>query len=209
MNRSASTVRIRPRACRPRVAPPAAGPLVAALACVAIVAAQERPPTILVPPASPNAAPGVTYADITGTSGIAGFRHVSGTPTKDYIIEVTGSGVALVDYDSDGLLDIYLVNGSTLDHVRQGRPAPRAALYRNAGGRTFTDVTGETGVANERWGQGVCAGDYDNDGHQDIYVTNFGRSRLYRNVEGRRFEDVAERSGAAVDSWTTGCAFGD
>ena len=116
-------------------------------------------------------------------------------PTKDYIIEVTGSGVALVDYDNDGLLDIYLVNGSTLDLVRQGRPAPRAALFRNAGGRTFTDVTGEAGVANERWGQGVCAGDYDNDGFQDVYVTNFGRSRLYRNLEGRRFEDVAERAG--------------
>jgi hypothetical protein len=188
---------------------PVARPLAAALACVAAMAAQERPPTILVPPASPNAAPGVTYADITRGSGIAGFRHVSGSPTKDYIIEVTGSGAALIDYDNDGLLDIYLVNGSTLDLVRQGHPAPRAALYRNTGGRTFTDVTGEAGVANERWGQGVCAGDYDNDGFQDLYVTNFGRSRLYRNLEGRRFEDVAERAGVAVDSWTTGCAFGD
>jgi enediyne biosynthesis protein E4 len=180
------------------------------LASVAVMtAAQALPPTVQVPPASPNAAPGVTYRDVTGASGIGGFRHVSGTPAKDYIIEVTGSGVALVDADNDGRLDIYLVNGSTLDIVRQGAAAPGAGLFRNNGDRTFTDITGKAGVANERWGQGVCAGDIDNDGFEDLYVANFGRNRLYHNTGGGRFEDVAERAGVAVDSWTTGCAFGD
>ncbi len=182
--------------------------LVAALACVTTLAAQSTPPTAHVPPASPNATPGVTYKDATATSGIGSFRHVSGTPAKDYIIEVTGSGVALVDVDNDGRLDIYLVNGSTLDLVRQGAAAPRAALFRNNGNRTFTDITADAGVGNERWGQGVCVGDIDNDGFEDLYVTNFGRNRLYRNTGGR-FEDVAEKAGVAVDSWTTGCAFGD
>ena len=136
--------------------------------------------------------PGVTYKDITATSGIGSFRHVSGSPAKDYIIEVTGSGVALVDVDNDGRLDIYLVNGSTLELVRKGAAAPRAALFRNNGNRTFTDITADAGVANERWGQGVCVGDVDNDGFADIYVTNFGRNRLYRNsgrpLRGRRGE---------------------
>jgi enediyne biosynthesis protein E4 len=178
------------------------------LASATTLAAQSRPPTAQVPPASPNAAAGVTYKDITATSGIGSFRHVSGSPAKDYIIEVTGSGVALVDVDNDGRLDIYLVNGSTLDLVRKGASAPGAALFRNNGNRTFTDITADAGVANERWGQGVCVGDVDNDGLEDIYVTNFGRNRLYRN-RGGRFDDVAEKAGVAVDSWTTGCAFGD
>ena len=103
---------------------------------------------------------------------------MSGSPTKDYIIEVTGSGVALVDYDNDGLLDIYLVNGSTLDLVRQGRPAPRGSAARNAGGRTSPMSPARLAWQTSEWGQGVCTGDYDNDGFQDVYVTNFGRSRL-------------------------------
>jgi enediyne biosynthesis protein E4 len=180
-----------------------------AIASAAATAAQRLPPTAQVPPASANAAAGVTYRDVTSASGIAGFRHVSGSPAKDYIIEVTGSGVALFDADQDGRLDIYLANGSTLDLVRQGAAAPRAALFRNSGNRTFSDVTAEAGVANERWGQGVCVGDVDNDGFEDLYVTNFGTNRLYRNVGGRRFDDVAGKAGVAVDSWTTGCAFGD
>ncbi len=179
-----------------------------ALASATAIVAQTSPPTVHVPPASSNAAAGVTYADATAASGIAGFRHVSGSAAKDYIIEATGSGVALFDADNDGRLDIYLVNGSTLDLVRRGAAAPRAALFRNNGNRTFTDITVDAGVANERWGQGICVGDVDNDGSEDVYVTNFGRNRLYRNAGGR-FDDVAEKAGVAVDSWTTGCAFGD
>jgi hypothetical protein len=117
--------------------------------------------------------------------------------------------VALWDFDNDGLLDIYLVNGSTLDRVQRGLAAPPAALYRNNGDGTFTDVTSQRGIANERWGQGVCSGDFDNDGFEDLYVTNFGKNRLYHNEKGRTFTDVAEAAHVAVDSWSTGCAFGD
>jgi hypothetical protein len=184
-----------------------------AITCTGLAAlvagAQELPPTKRLPPASANAAPGVTYRDITTTAGLSQFRHVSGTPEKNYLIETTGSGVALWDFDNDGLLDIYLVNGSTLDRVQRGEPAPAAALYRNNGDGTFTDVTNQRGIANERWGQGVCAGDFDNDGFEDLYVTNFGKNRLYHNDAGRKFTDVADTAHVAVDSWSTGCAFGD
>ncbi len=159
------------------------------------------------PPARPPAA-GISYADITASAGLSGFRHVSGDPAKNYIIEATGSGVAMFDYDNDGLADIYLLNASTLDLLKAGRPAPRAALFRNTGRGLFQDVTAEAGLANERWGQGVCAGDIDNDGDEDLYVTNVGVNRLYRN-DGGRFTDIAVPSGVAVDSWSTGCAFGD
>ncbi len=183
-------------------------PAVLLLCAAAVAAGQALPPTRQIPPASPHAAPGVSYADLTETAGLAGFRHVSGDRAKNYIVEATGSGVATFDYDDDGLADIYLLNGSTLDLVRSGRPAPRAAFYRNTGGGVFRDVTAETGLANERWGQGVCVGDIDNDGDEDIYVTNFGVNRLYRN-DGGKFTDIAASAGVAVDSWSTGCAFGD
>jgi enediyne biosynthesis protein E4 len=175
---------------------------------VVALAAQALPPTRQIPPASPHAAPGVSFADITARAGLAGFQQVSGDPAKNYIVEVTGSGVATFDYDNDGFADIYLLNGSSLDRVRSDRPAPPAALYRNGGDGTFRDVTAETGVANERWGQGVCVGDLDNDGDEDIYVTNFGLNRLYRN-DGGKFADIAGAAGVAVDGWSTGCAFGD
>jgi hypothetical protein len=171
------------------------------------LARQAGPPAHRIPPASPHAAGNVRFADVTLESGLAGFRHVSGGAGKDYIIETTGSGVALWDFDGDSRLDIYLVNGSTLE-PRAGGP-PRAALFRNNGDRTFRDVTTSAGVANERWGQGVCVGDVDNDGASDLYVTNFGPNRLFRNLGDGRFADVAVRSGVAVESWSTGCAFGD
>jgi hypothetical protein len=171
------------------------------------LARQAGPPAHRIPPASPHAAGNVRFTDVTLESGLAGFRHVSGGAGKDYIIETTGSGVALWDFDGDSLVDIYLVNGSTLA-PRPGGP-PRAALFRNNGDRTFRDVTTSAGVANERWGQGVCVGDVDNDGASDLYVTNFGPNRLFRNLGDGRFADVAIRSGVAVESWSTGCAFGD
>ena len=147
--------------------------------------------------------------DVTRAAGLASFRHVSGGPAKDYIFEATGSGAALVDYDGDGWLDAYLVNGSTFAALRGAEPAPSAALFRNNRDGTFTDVTTAAAVGNGRWGQGVCAGDFDNDGRPDLYVTNFGRNRLFRNTGQGSFEDVAERAGVGVDGWSTGCAFGD
>ena len=121
-------------------------------------AERPSPPTLAVPPASALAAPGVGYSDVTAAAGLASFRHVSGGAAKDYILEVTGSGAALFDYDDDGWLDAYLVNGATFKALRGEEDAPSAALFRNNRDGTFTDVTAAAGVANRRWGQGVCVG---------------------------------------------------
>ncbi len=181
-------------------------------AAIAVTAASRQAPpvpTIAAPAALADAAANVRFVDATEASGLAAFQHRSGTPAKRYVFETTGSGVALWDFDGDGRLDVYLVNGSTLDAWQQQRAAPRAALFRNLGGGRFEDVTAATGTGNERWGQGVCAGDVDNDGFEDLYVTNIGVNRLYINQRGARFEDRAGLAGVAIDSWSTGCAFGD
>jgi hypothetical protein len=172
-------------------------------------APRAAPPTVVVPAPSPLAAPGVVFTDVTHAAGLGAFRQVSGGAAKDYILEVTGSGTALFDYDNDGWLDAYLVNGSTFKALRGEEEAPSAALFRNNGDGTFTDVTAAAGVANRRWGQGVCVGDFDNDGRADLYVTNYGPNRLYRNGGQGTFSDVAPRAGVTLGGWSTGCAFGD
>jgi len=171
--------------------------------------AERTPPPTLVAPASPDAVVGVTFTDATRGSGLDAFHHVSGGPAKDYIVEATGSGVALFDYDGDGRLDVYLVNGSTWAAEAGREKAPSAALFHNEGGGRFKDVTAVAGVANGRWGQGVCVGDFDNDGWEDLYVTNYGRSRLFHNNRDGTFTDVAEAAHVAVEGWSTGCAMGD
>ena len=113
------------------------------------------------------------FEDVTNKSGLNKFHHRSGTTDKSTIIEVPGSGVALLDYDNDGWLDIYLLNGSTIPALKGQEPAPKAMLLHNNHDGTFTDVTAKAGVANERWGFGVAVGDYDNDGWPDIYVANY------------------------------------
>ncbi len=151
----------------------------------------------------------VIFEDITHRAGVDKFHHGSGTPEKSTIIEVPGSGVALLDYDNDGWLDIYLLNGSTLAALKGKEPPPRAMLLHNNHDGTFTDVTDKAGVANERWGFGVAVGDYDNDGWPDIYVANFGKSRLYHNNHNGTFTDVAEKAGVALDGWYAGPSWGD
>jgi hypothetical protein len=151
----------------------------------------------------------VVFADITRESGLDKFRHRSGTSEKKTILETPGSGVALLDYDNDGWLDIYLVNGSTFPALKGKEPAPRAMLFRNNHDGTFTDVTDRAGVQNERWGFGVAVGDYDNDGWPDIYVANFGRNRLYHNNHDGTFTDVAEKAGVILGGWSTGPTWGD
>ena len=176
----------------------------------ATLAQQGAPPTRVVPPASTNAAPGVTFVDMTAAAGLSTFRHVSGSPEKPYVIEVAGSGVAVWDFDGDGFVDIYLVNGGTLDPGRGTLPtAPPAALYRNNGDGTFRDVTETAGVGNRPLGPGRLRRRYRQRRREDIYVTNFGPNRLYRAVDKDRFADIAESAGVAVSSWSTGCAFGD
>src|SRR5688500_11359474 len=149
------------------------------------------------------------FEDVTARTALAQFRHQAGGRQKDFIVETTSGGVAVFDYDNDGLPDIYLLNGSTMA-VERGREKPaRAALYRNLGGWKFEDVTERAGVANERWGMGVAVGDYDNDGFADLYVGNFGTSRLYRNNGDGTFTDVAPKLGVARKGWSTGASFGD
>ncbi len=151
----------------------------------------------------------LVFADVTEISGLGTFRHRSGNPDKKFILEVPGSGVALLDYDNDGWLDIYLVNGSTVPALKGSETPARAALFHNNHDGTFTDVTEKAGVANLRWGFGVAVADYDNDGWPDMYVTNFGKNRLYHNNHDGTFTDVAERAGVTNGGWSTGATFGD
>ena len=151
----------------------------------------------------------VVFTDVTKEAGLDKFHHRSGTPDKATILETPGSGVALLDYDNDGWLDIYLLNGSTFAALKGQEPAPRAMLFHNNHDGTFTDVTEKAGVANERWGFGVAVGDYDNDGWPDIYISNYGKNRLYHNNHDGTFTDVAEKAGVALGSWSTGPTWGD
>ena len=135
---------------------------------------------------------------------------VGSETTKKYILEANGTGVALVDFDSDGKLDIFLVNGSRLEGY-QGVEAPTNRLYRNSGSGKFVDVTKKAGMAHSGWGSGVCAGDVDNDGREDLYVTYWGPNTLYRNRGDFTFEDVSTRSGVSgpPKQWSSGCTFLD
>lgn len=151
----------------------------------------------------------VIYKDVAAAAGLTRWHHTMGTPQKKYIIETTGSGVGLIDYDNDGWLDIYIVNGSTLDALTGKMRPPRAALFHNNHDGTFTDVADTAGVTNDRWGFGVAIGDYDNDGWPDIYVTNFGGNRLYHNNHNGTFTDVAPKAGVVLGNWSTGATFGD
>ena len=151
----------------------------------------------------------VVFIDVTKQAGLDKFHHRSGTPEKKTIIETPGSGVALLDYDNDGWMDIYLLNGSTIAALKGKEAAPHAMLLHNNHDGTFTDVTEKAGVANDRWGFGVAIGDYDNDGWPDIYVSNYGKNRLYHNNHDGTFTDVAEKAGVAVGGWSAGPTWGD
>jgi enediyne biosynthesis protein E4 len=151
----------------------------------------------------------VYFTDIAEKAGLTAKIVFGGVDTKKYIIETTGTGVAVFDYDNDGWPDIFLVNGTTLEGFSTGQ-APTNHLYRNNHDGTFTDVTVKAGLAASGWGQGVCVGDYDNDGWEDLYVTYYGKNRLYHN-EGGSFTDIADKAAVAGNgkAWGTGCAFVD
>ena len=151
----------------------------------------------------------IVFMNTAEKAGLTTWRHTAGTLEKQFILEAKGPGVALLDFDNDGWLDIYFVNGSTFNALDGKEPAPKAALFRNNHDGTFTDVTAKAGVANERWGYGVVSADYDNDGWPDLYVTNYGKNRLYHNNHDGTFSDVAEKAGVALGMWSTGATFGD
>jgi hypothetical protein len=149
------------------------------------------------------------FVDIAEKAGLMAVNVFGGVATKKYIIETTGTGVAIFDYDNDGWPDIFIVNGTTLEGFPVDH-APTNHLYRNNHDGTFTDVTAKAGLVATGWGQGVCVGDYDNDGWADLYVTYYGRNLLYHNDHGV-FTEVAEKAGVAGSgkAWGTGCAFVD
>jgi hypothetical protein len=151
----------------------------------------------------------VIFVDATHAAGLDKFHHRSGTPEKKTILEAPGSGVALLDYDNDGWLDIYLVNGSTFAALKGKDVPPRAMLLHNNHDGSFSDVTDKAGVANERWGFGAAVADFDNDGWPDIYVSNFGKNRLYHNNHDGTFTDIAEKAGVTLGGWSTGATWGD
>ncbi len=153
--------------------------------------------------------PIANFVDTAEKAGLTMTQVFGGKDTKKYIIETTGTGVAIFDYDNDGWPDIFLVNGTTLEGFPAGT-APTNHLYRNQHDGTFADVTAKAGLTANGWGQGVCVGDYDNDGWEDLYVTYYGKNRLYHNQSGV-FTEVAQQSGVAGTgkAWGTGCAFVD
>jgi len=149
------------------------------------------------------------FTDIAEKAGLTMTTVFGGVDSKKYIIETTGTGVAIFDYDNDGWPDIFIVNGTTLEGF-PAQKAPTNHLYRNNHDGTFTDVTATSGLAANGWGQGVCVGDYDNDGWEDLYVTYYGKNRLYHNDKGV-FTEVSEKAGVAGTgkAWGSGCAFVD
>jgi enediyne biosynthesis protein E4 len=161
-------------------------------------------------PANTSHPPPAWFVDVAAQAGVQ-MNNVNGeSNTKKYIIETTGSGVAVLDYDRDGWPDIYLVNGDALDSAREKLP-PTGHLYHNNHDGTFTDTTRSAGLIASGWGQGACVGDYDNDGFDDLYVTYYGKNRLYHNERNGTFKEVGAAAGVAGSGgeWGSGCAFVD
>jgi hypothetical protein len=146
------------------------------------------------------------FVDVAAQVGLT-VPHIS-SPEKHYIVESMSGGVGLIDCDNDGRLDIITVNGSTVDHFKQGGD-PMITLYHQDDGFKFTDVTKSAGLTRKGWGMGVAVADYDNDGLPDIYVTGFGGNALYHNLGNCKFEDVTGKAGVAAGGFSTGAAWGD
>lgn len=159
-----------------------------ALLCMGVAAAQ-------------NSEFRLDFRNVAKEAGLTTPIPNGGSVSKEFILETTGSGAAFLDYDNDGLADIFLASG----------PGSPSRMYHNEGGGKFRDVTEALGFSRQGWAQGVCAGDYDNDGYIDLFVTYWGQNSLYRNVGGRRFEDVTEKVHLTQDRvrYNTGCAFID
>jgi enediyne biosynthesis protein E4 len=153
---------------------------------------------------------GFAFENVAVKAGLLTPTVFGGRGENKYLLETTGCGVAFLDFDGDGRLDIFQVNGTTLEGFPKGQE-PTSRLHRNRGDGTFEDVSARGGMGRSGWGQGVCTGDYDNDGREDLFVTYWGHDRLYRNAGDGRFEDVTTRAGLNEKRtrWGTGCAFLD
>ncbi len=150
------------------------------------------------------------YVDVASKAGLTAKTVIGGHASKDFLLSTTGGGIALWDYDNDGWLDIFIVNGWGLRDFPKGEE-PTNHLYRNNRDGTFTDVTARANLLRSGWGQGVCVGDYNNDGFLDLFVTYYGKNVLYRNNGDGTFTDVTRESGllSPKDHWNSGAAFVD
>jgi enediyne biosynthesis protein E4 len=153
---------------------------------------------------------GVSFVNVARESGLTAKTIFGGEHKNKYLLETTGCGVAFYDYDNDGWLDIFLVNGWRLEGFPTGQE-PTSRLFKNNRDGTFTDVTVKAGLVHSGWGQAVCVGDYDNDGNDDLFVTYFGKNVLYHNNGDGTFTDVSAKAGVTSDGkrWNTGCTFFD
>jgi hypothetical protein len=169
--------------------------------------AGAKPPKPTPPPSAPL---GVNFVNVAKEAGLNTKIIFGGEHKNKYLLETTGCGVAFYDYDNDGWLDIFLVNGTRLEGFPPGQE-PTNRLYKNNRDGTFTDVTAQAGLVHSGWGQGVCVGDYDNDGFDDLFISYFGKNVLYHNNGNGTFTDVTAKAGVATDGkrWNTGCAFVD
>jgi enediyne biosynthesis protein E4 len=164
-----------------------------------------------VPPVQTNLPPiKVDLRDIAEQAGLTAPNVSGGVDKKNYVLETTGNGVVIFDYDNDGLMDIFLPNATTLDGEGRGKNST-SHLYHNLGNLRFEDVTEKAGLGKVGWAQGGCAADYDNDSHTDLFVTYYGHSVLYHNEGNGTFKDMTEAAGLKSDSvrWDTGCSFFD
>jgi len=165
------------------------------------------PPAAGAPSAAAGAkpVPALRFTDVSAAAGLD-FVLTSGEVPTTQIVEAKGGGIALIDHDGDGDLDLFVPNGATMADPERG---PGCRLFENLGGLRFRDATARAGLAFRRWGVGVAVGDYDGDGHDDLYVTCFGRNALLRNCGGGRFEEVTEEAGVGGEAWSAAAAFGD
>jgi hypothetical protein len=179
----------------------------AVVALIAAFIAVDTPDVRARQSGTASSAGSITFENVTQSAGIP-FTHVNGASADKYLVETMGSGAVFLDFDDDGFIDVFLVDGGSIADRAVAAKA-RHRLFRNVGNGRFSDVSMPSGITHRDYGMGACAGDVDNDGRIDLYVTNAGPNVLYRNAGGGVFTDVTRAAGVGLDGWSTSCAFLD